>query len=93
MAYEKLLSIDKRVIMFAEYMLENKSTVRATAKRFGFSKSTVHKDISVRLKEINSDLYKEISLLLSENLQERHIRGGNATKQKYTEIRENAREK
>ncbi len=87
MAYEKLLSIDKRVLLFAEYMLENKSTVRATAKHFGFSKSTVHKDLSVRLRDVDREMYKEICVLLDENLHERHIRGGNATKRKYSEIK------
>jgi len=89
MSYERLLAIDKRVLIFAEYMLEHKCTVRATAKRFGFSKSTVHKDISVRLKDINYEMHKEISLLLNENLKDRHIRGGNATRQKYTELKTN----
>ncbi len=84
MAYGGHLTIDRRVLLFAEYMLENKATVRLTAKRFGYSKSTVHKDLTVRLKELNGALYREIADLLNENLQERHIRGGNATKLKYT---------
>lgn len=79
--------IETRVILFAEYMLENKSTVRATARHFGYSKSTVHKDLSVRLKDVNNAMYKDICLLLNENLSTRHIRGGNATKLKYTEIK------
>lgn len=87
MNYEKRLSIDNRVLLFAEYMLENKSTVRATARHFGYSKSTVHKDLSVRLKDVNNAMYNDICLLLNENLSTRHIRGGNATKMKYTEIK------
>ncbi|MBQ3196313.1 MAG: sporulation transcriptional regulator SpoIIID [Clostridia bacterium] len=83
MAYCGHLSIDRRVLLFAEYMLEEKATVRATAKHFGYSKSTVHKDLTVRLKEINADLHLKVSKLLDENLKERHIRGGNATKLKY----------
>lgn len=83
----KRFSITDRACLFAEYMLENKATVRATALQFGFSKSTVHKDLTVRLKEINGALYKEVSALLDENLKVRHIRGGNATKQKYTECK------
>ncbi|MBQ4648668.1 MAG: sporulation transcriptional regulator SpoIIID [Clostridia bacterium] len=81
--FGRRLSIDRRVVLFAEFMLEHKATVRQTAKFFGYSKSTVHKDLTVRLKEIDRALYKEIELLLSENLSERHIRGGNATKLKY----------
>ena len=87
MAYGEHLTIDRRVVLFAEYMLDNKCTVRATAKRFGYSKSTVHKDLTVRLKEINGQLYSQVARLLYENLKERHIRGGNATKLKYTELK------
>ncbi len=83
MIYSVRLSIDRRVLLFAEYMLKENATVRATAKHFGYSKSTVHKDLTVRLKEINGDLYNRIALLLNKNLLERHIRGGNATKLKY----------
>ncbi len=85
----KNYDIETRAILFAEYMLKNKSTVRATAKHFGYSKSTVHKDLSVRLKEVNYAIYKEICFLLNENLSTRHIRGGNATRQKYTELKTN----
>jgi putative DeoR family transcriptional regulator (stage III sporulation protein D) len=64
-------------------MLENRATVRGTASVFGISKSTVHKDVSKVLKRINPPLHKEIEKLLSINKSERHIRGGEATKQKY----------
>lgn len=80
-------TIDRRAILFAEYMLEHKATIRATAESFGFSKSTVHKDVSIRLKDIDAGLYSEVCLLLNDNLKDRHIRGGKATKQKYTEMR------
>ena len=83
MAYCGRLAIDRRVLLFAEYMLKENATVRATAKHFGYSKSTVHKDLTVRLKEINGSLYGEVSALLCKNLSERHIRGGNATKLKF----------
>lgn len=75
--------ISERVITLAEYIIENKSTVRATAKRFGISKSTVHKDISERLKRINPVLFSQARHILDENKAERHIRGGMATKNKY----------
>jgi putative DeoR family transcriptional regulator (stage III sporulation protein D) len=72
-----------RVITLANYALANKATVRATAKKFGVSKSTVHKDFVDRLPEINPGLAAEIKKLLDVNKQERHIRGGYATKKKY----------
>ena len=75
--------ISERVITLAEYIIENKSTVRATAKKFGISKSTVHKDISERLSKINPSLFSKARLILDENKAERHIRGGMATKKKY----------
>ena len=64
-------------------MLENKTTVRATAKKFGISKSTVHKDITYKLKNTNKELYTQVQELLAINKNERHIRGGEATKQKF----------
>ncbi len=67
----------------AIYMLENKATVRGTATYFGISKSTVHKDVSKTLKRVNPPLHKEVEKLLLFNKSERHIRGGEATKQKY----------
>ena len=66
-----------------EYIIEKKSTVRAAAKNFGISKSTVHKDITEKLPHINSALYKEVKKVLETNKKERHIRGGMATKHKY----------
>ena len=67
----------------AIYMLENKATVRGTATYFGISKSTVHKDVSKTLRRVNPMLHKEVEKLLLFNKSERHIRGGEATKQKY----------
>ena len=75
-----------RVIELADYALTNKATVRDTAKKFGVSKSTVHKDFVDRLPEINPSLASEIKSLLDVNKQERHIRGGNATKKKYMKV-------
>ena len=75
--------ISKRVIREAEYIIETNSTVRATALHFDISKSTVHKDVTERLKTIDKQLYKEVRKVLNTNLSERHIRGGIATKNKY----------
>lgn len=75
--------IEERTLTLAEYIIENKATVRAAAKKFGISKSTVHKDIRERLRAINPVLFKSASLVLEENKKERHLRGGMATKAKY----------
>ena len=75
--------ISERVIALSEYIIKNKATVRGAAKKFGVSKSTVHKDISERLKILNPHLAHEVSLILGINKAERHIRGGLATKTKY----------
>ena len=64
-------------------IIENKTTVRAAANRFGISKSTVHKDLSERLPVINQGLYQQVKTILNENKAERHIRGGIATRKKY----------
>ena len=70
-------------------MLENDSTVRKTATVFGVSKSTVHKDITVRLRELDKPLFNEVAKLMEINKKERHIRGGMATKLKYLREKEN----
>ena len=75
--------IEERAVDIAKYIVENNSTVRQTAKRFGISKSTVHKDVSERLLTINSILAKDVRKILDKNKEERHIRGGMATKDKY----------
>ncbi|MBO7149689.1 MAG: sporulation transcriptional regulator SpoIIID [Clostridia bacterium] len=77
------LEIRERVLREAEYIAETKSTVRQTAIVFHFSKSTVHKDVTERLKEIDKSLYKKVKKVLEKNLSERHIRGGEATRKKY----------
>lgn len=69
--------------MIANYIIENAATVRKTAKEFGVSKSTVHKDVTERLEAINPDLAKRARKVLDVNKSERHIRGGMATKEKY----------
>ena len=76
-------NIDDRVILFAEYIVENKATVRTCAKNFGISKSTVHKDMTERLQNISPALYGEVRSVLETNKAERHIRGGIATRIKY----------
>ena len=73
----------ERCVLLAAYLVENKATVRAVAARFGISKSTVHKDITQILKTVNIRLYEEAKCVLEENKKERHIRGGEATKNKY----------
>ena len=82
----KGISIDERAIDVAHYIIDSKDTVRGAAKKFGISKSTVHKDVSERLKKINPMLAKEVREILDENKAERHIRGGMATKLKYSHL-------
>ncbi len=74
---------DQRTLMLANYILENKSTIRATAKYFKMAKSTVHFDLNKRLKKIDVNLYKKVKQLLIFNFNEKHIRGGTATKNMY----------
>ena len=78
--------IEQRVLEIANYCLNNNATVRESAKRFGISKSTVHKDITERLPELNHELYEEVKKVLEINKAERHLRGGEATKQKYAHM-------
>ncbi|GFI08018.1 MAG: sporulation transcriptional regulator SpoIIID [Lachnospiraceae bacterium] len=75
--------IEERAVAIANYIIENNATVRQTAKRFGISKSTVHKDVAERLTHINPSLAKQARIVLDINKSERHIRGGMATKEKY----------
>ncbi len=77
-------SIEERAINLAHYIIDSKDTVRGAAKKFGISKSTVHKDVSERLLTINKALAVEVRRILDENKAERHIRGGMATKLKYS---------
>ena len=83
----KDLSIEKRAVELAHYIINSKDTVRDAASKFGVSKSTVHKDISERLLKINPVLAKEVRKILDKNKAERHIRGGMATKLKYSHMR------
>ena len=75
--------IEQRVIKCAEYIVATGCTVRACSAHFNVSKSTVHKDVSERLRYIDEHLYEETKAVLSKNLNERHIRGGSATREKY----------
>lgn len=74
---------DERAVELGRYITENKSTVRAAAKKFGISKSTVHSDITTKLRRIDPALYGEVRKVLDINKEERHIRGGIATREKY----------
>ena len=76
-------NIEQRACDLAVYIIENGSTVRAAAKAFGVSKSTVHKDIAERLPRVNNALYQQAKAILEHNKAERHIRGGLATQKKY----------
>lgn len=78
-----IASSKERCVVLATYLVENKATVRAVAAKFGISKSTVHKDITQSLSKINKPLYAEARKILEQNKQERHLRGGEATKRKY----------
>lgn len=80
--------IEERVLELARYLTETNSTVRAAAKHFNISKSTVHKDVTDRLKLINKPLYFQVKHVLENNKEQRHIRGGMATKEKYLKKRE-----
>ena len=75
--------IEDRACRLAVYMIENGGTVRAAAVRFGVSKSTVHKDLTRRLPEVDPALYRQVKELLERNKAERHLRGGAATRRKY----------
>lgn len=81
---ERSGSIEERAVNLAHYIIDSKDTVRGAARKFGVSKSTVHKDVSERLLKINPILAHEVREILNENKAERHIRGGMATKLKYS---------
>ena len=76
-------SMEERARELAEWIIENRATVRAAAQRFGVSKSTVHKDMTERLLLVDRLLYEKVRLILEQNKAERHIRGGDATRRKY----------
>ena len=75
--------IEERAVEIAKYIIDNNATVRQTAKQFGISKSTVHKDVTERLSQVNPTLAREARKVLDVNKSERHIRGGLATREKY----------
>ena len=79
--------IEARAAEIAEYVILTGATVRAASKRFGVSKSTVHKDLTERLKQSNLELYERATVVLARNRAERHLRGGNATRLKYLDKR------
>lgn len=78
--------IEERAVEIASYIIENNATVRQTAKKFGISKSTVHKDVTERLQQINPLLAEKTRTVLDLNKSERHIRGGMATREKYLHL-------
>ncbi len=78
--------VEERAARLGEYIVEQNATVRAAAGKFGISKSTVHKDVSKRLKYIDGALYQKVNLVLQKNKSERHLRGGEATKNKYLNL-------
>jgi putative DeoR family transcriptional regulator, stage III sporulation protein D len=78
--------IEDRVLRIADYVLENNATVRQAAKKFATSKSTVHKDMTERLCTISPTAAREVAKVLKKNKEERHIRGGNATRIKYKSV-------
>lgn len=75
--------IEERALELGAFIIENRTTVRAAAQMFGISKSTVHKDVTERLKKLNPSMAKQVRRILEENKAERHIRGGEATRIKY----------
>ena len=79
--------IEERAVAIANYIIDHNATVRQTAKKFGISKSTVHKDVSQRLKYIDRGLYRDVKNVLAVNKAQRHIRGGLATKKKYESLK------
>lgn len=81
--------IHMRILAEAEYIVKTTGTVRACAQHFSISKSTVHKDVTERLKDVDGKLYSEVREVLDKNLSERHIRGGLATRHKYEYARKN----
>lgn len=77
----------ERCVLLATYLVDNNATVRAVASHFGISKSTVHKDVTQTLKKVNKPLYYKVQQVLAINKQERHLRGGEATRKKYSMIK------
>ena len=82
--------VEERAIKLEEYIVSNDATVRETAKKFAVSKSTVHKDVTERLVKLNRPLSEEVRTVLDKNKAERHVRGGEATKRKYINMKESS---
>ncbi len=82
--------VEERAITLGEYIVSNNATVRETAKKFSVSKSTVHKDVTERLVKLNRTLSEEVRTVLNKNKAERHVRGGEATKRKYINMKESS---
>lgn len=80
--------VEERAVELGRYILANKATVRRAARRFGVSKSTVHKDVAQRLRTIDPPLYRQVKQVLEVNKAQRHIRGGMATREKYRRMQE-----
>lgn len=80
--------IRDRVLELSRYIIESGATVRQTAERFGVSKSTVHKDVTERLPQVSETIADRVRRVLDNNKAERHLRGGEATKRKYQETRQ-----
>ncbi|MBQ8795313.1 MAG: sporulation transcriptional regulator SpoIIID [Clostridia bacterium] len=85
--------VEERAARLGEYIVSENATVRGTALKFGISKSTVHKDVSKRLRYIDPLLFKKVNKVLQQNKSERHIRGGEATRNKYLFMSKNAKNK
>ncbi len=85
--YRKDSADKERCIMLGEYIIETKGTVREAAAKFGVSKSTVHKDVTEKLEKTDRQLYLKVRSVLSQNKAERHLRGGQATKKKYNDMK------
>ncbi len=82
----------ERIYSVANHILKTHDTIRKTAKLYGYSKSTIHHDVSIKLKNLDYHLYEQTKTILDENFAEKHIRGGQATKLKYQELEEQERE-
>lgn len=81
-------NMEERACELGNYIVEQKTTVRAAANRYGLSKSSVHKDVTTRLYAVNRSLYEQVRAVLEENKRERHLRGGLATREKYRRMHE-----
>lgn len=81
---------EQRAVLLGEYIVQHGATVRAAAAAFGYSKSTVHKDVAFRLREVSPGLFEQVKVILARNKAERHLRGGAATREKYSRLHQPA---